>query len=271
MYTRWSRMSLEQNSPLPSVSRRRFISKVLGSAVQLWLRTQVESAETLQVQIEGGDWQILSGYIPTVTIAAEDVVYQGIALHQIFLRGTDIRVNLKDVLQGKPLQLLDVVPVQAEATLNQAGINTSLRSPQLASTIKALVIEWLRLSAEELPTALQLLLRTNPIEVEQPQLAFHSGHLRLWGRLVANGSASQLLQPQDRSQPFAIKTGLNVIERSKIQLDQPQWLSHPNAIQGEDLSTLQNFEIDLGTDVCIHRLSLEAGQLVCGGIINVIP
>jgi hypothetical protein len=259
-------MSLEQDSQLPAAQRSRLISKVLAPAVRLWMRSQVESVDTLHVSIEGGDRQILSGYIPTVTIAARNVVYQGIAISQVFLKGTEIQVNLKDVLQGKPLKLVDIVPVQAEATLNQADFNASLQAPLLATAVKELVMQWLQLGADELPSEVHSLLQSQAIELEQSQVAFSSGQLRLWGTLVSKDSRDEA-----RSLPFAFSTGLRVIDRSKIQLDQPQWLSHPEAIQGQVLSTLQNFEIDLGTDVCLHRLSLEAGQLVCSGLINVIP
>jgi hypothetical protein len=259
-------MISEQDSRLPAVQRSRLISKVLSPAVRLWIRSQVESADALQVSINGGDRQILSGYVPQVTIAAHHVVYQGIALSQVCLKGTDIRINLKDVLQGKPLKLVDIVPVQVEATLNQAHFNASLQTPLLANAVQELVMQWLRLEANQLPDAFNLLLQSDAIELEHPQLAFNPDQLRLWGTL-----ASRNLGGEDRSLPFAFSTGLRMVDRAKIQLEQPQWLPHPEATQGQLLPNLQGFEIDLGTDVYLHKLNLEAGQLICGGIINVIP
>jgi hypothetical protein len=76
------------------------ISTVLSPALRLWLRSQVEQLEALQFNIIGGDRQILTGHIPGVSIAASGVVYQGLHLSKIQLEGTDIRVNLGQVIKG---------------------------------------------------------------------------------------------------------------------------------------------------------------------------
>jgi predicted phage tail protein len=118
----------------------RIISRILSPAVRLWLRSQVEQVEDLQFQIEGGDRQILSGHIPRVAIAARQVVYQGLHLSQMDLAGTGIRINLGQVLKGKPLKLLEIVPVEGEMQLQEADLNASLRAPILSGAVSELLV-----------------------------------------------------------------------------------------------------------------------------------
>jgi hypothetical protein len=247
-----------------SVRRSRLISKVLSPAVRLWIQSQVEAVAALQVKVTGSDRQILSGHIPQVAIAAESVVYQGIALSQIALVGAGIRINFRDVLRGKSLQLVEPVPVQADATLKQTDINASLQTPLLLEALTDLVIQWLCASRTELPEEVNQLLQSNSIALQQPQIRFTADRLWLWGVLIVE-------HPQQRSQPFALRTGLRLVDRAKIQLDRPEWLFDVQAAHGQLLLTLQGFEIDLGTDVCLHRLQLDMGQLLCSGILTILP
>ena len=74
------------------------ISKLLSTAVKLYLRSQVERAEYLKVKIIGGNKQILTGYIPQIFLSCSHAVYQGLYFSQVELRGADIAVNLPEVL-----------------------------------------------------------------------------------------------------------------------------------------------------------------------------
>ena len=60
------------------------ISKILSPALKLWLRTQVEQIENLEVKISSGNRQIVKGYIPSVFIASDCAVYQGLHFHRSF-------------------------------------------------------------------------------------------------------------------------------------------------------------------------------------------
>ncbi|MCY7282618.1 MAG: DUF2993 domain-containing protein, partial [Cyanobacteria bacterium CAN_BIN43] len=138
-------------SPQPDRPTLSLISKVLSPAVRLWLRSQVESIEELDFQIEGSDRQILAGYIPKVAIAARQAVYQGLNLSQIDLVGETIRINLKQILQGKPLKLMDVVPIRGSLFWNEADLNASLKSPLLANALEEFFLTWLKESSDLLP------------------------------------------------------------------------------------------------------------------------
>ncbi len=77
------------------------ISKLLSTAVKLYLRSQVERVEDLQVKILGENKQILQGYIPQIFLSCSRAVYQGLYLRQIELNGSDIAFNLSEVIGTK--------------------------------------------------------------------------------------------------------------------------------------------------------------------------
>ena len=260
-------------SQTPSRQQSRIISKILSPAVRLWLRSQVESIEELQVHIEGGDRQILSGNIPKVTVLARSVVYQGIALSYIHLVGEQICVNLSEVVKRKPLRLMQIVPVYIETTLQQSDLNTSLNSSLLTNALTDLLLTLLQSDVtadlpHELKPALQTMqvhsTQTNPaaIELQAPQISLGNNHLTLSGILTT---------PSQPTISVAIQTGLHVVEGRKLRLHQPQWLSTNTSTPPIPLPHLHGFEIDLGTEVNIQHLALEQGQLVCQGQINVVP
>lgn len=255
-------MEPEQETVGQESRRSHLISKVLSPAARLWLRSQVESVSELHVQIEGGDRQILSGHLPKVAIEARNVVYQGISLSYISLVGENIRVNLGQVLRGKPLRLLEIVPVQAEAVIQQADLNASLQAPLLANAVTDLLMGWLRSglggeSEDFLPGMEDATAKLiNPTTQLQPDQLTLSAELD-----AANRSPL----------PLTLRTGLQVVGDHTICLQNPCWLPHAQAKRGMPLSELDGFAIDLGSEVQLQQLTLETGQLLCRGRINVIP
>ncbi|WP_416669716.1 LmeA family phospholipid-binding protein [Egbenema bharatensis] len=241
----------------------RLISKVLSPAVKLWLRSQVNSVETLQFQIEGGDRQLMSGNIPKVTIAAQQVIYQGIALSYIHLVGETIRVNLKEVVRGKPLRLLEPIPVQIETIVHQADLNASMNSPLLAEALSELVMLLLQSGlTADLPVELQSGLQP-PIAVQSPAVKIGENYLTLSANLRSTSTQQITL--------FILRTQLQIAEGQKIRFLQPEWLTHPDAETGQPLPHLETFEIDLGAEVFLQQLTLNHEELICQGQIQVMP
>jgi hypothetical protein len=245
-------------APTETAHRSRLISKVLSPAVRLWLRSQVEQIETLTFQIEGGDRQLLSGYIPTVAISASKAVYQGLHLSQIQLTGSNIRVNLGQVLRGKPLRLLEVVPIRGELLISQADLNASLQAPLLATALTEFLTELLRSQSSDLIETSE----SEPLNLQNPEVLIEERRLTLRANLV---SVSGTLTP------LAIRTGLLLVNGNCLQLDHPVWLPHPTAKRGLPLDDLHGFQIDLGSDVALEELAIEPERLVCRGSINVVP
>ena len=100
-----------------STVNSKLISKLLSSAVKLYLRSQVTQVEDLQVKISGKNKQILKGYIPQVFLSCDRAIYQGLNLSQIELNGLDIAINLPEVIKKKPLRLLEPIFVEIKLKL----------------------------------------------------------------------------------------------------------------------------------------------------------
>lgn len=229
------------------------IDKVLSTAIRLWLRSQVERVEELEVKITGGDRQILRGYIPSVSLATNHAVYQGLHLRQIRLTGENIRVNLAQILKGKPLQLLEPVAVTGQVWLEETDLKASLSSPLLLSALTDL---------------LSTLLAANGIEQEKHQLA----HDRInWqtisirnDKLTIDGT---LIYSNNQEIAIAIRMGLQIANDSILKLFPLHLETTPQLWS----STCNQLEMDLGDQVAIEQLSLEAGKLFCSGGITVLP
>ena len=232
-----------QAGTIEPVSKHRLISKVLSPAVRLWLRSQVDFVSNLEVKISGSDRQILTGYLPRVSVSANHAVYQGLHLSRIQLVGENIRTNLVQVLRGQPLRLVEPVPVFCELLLQESDLNASLQSPLLAN-------------------ALTDLLRT--------LLPAYSVHRHRWhqininnGQLIINATLAA-----DTSNPMlvTIRTGLQLASCHVFVL-QPQIQTQTGTL----LVNLDSFKLDLGAEVAIEELTLNSGQILCRGCINVIP
>lgn len=230
----------------PLTSKHRLISKVLSPAVRLWLLRTVEQVSNLEVKISGSDRQILSGYIPRLSISAHHAVYQGLHLSQIQLVGEGIRINLGQVLRGQPLQLLEPVPVFVELLLQESDLNASLRSPMLANALNELL--------------LALLPPSCPVDgiVSWYKITIDSGHIILYCTKAADTS---------NSTPVVIRTGLQLASSHELHLEQPQIHNQ----EGLPLGNIDSFKLDLGPEVAIAELNLSPGKLFCRGRINVIP
>lgn len=254
-------MQAEGDSSTPAQRPHRgLISRALPAAVRLWLRSQVEHVEDLEFQIEGGDRQILSGHIPAVHISASRAIYQGLHLSQLQLTGSGIRVNLGQVLRGKPLRLLEVVPVRGYLVLTEADLNASLEAPLLANAVTEFLITLLQ--SGDSASALGVDSDPQALNLQNLQVRMQEQKLLL---------AAQLVSVSGEVTPLAIRTGLQLANGKTLQLAHPEWLPHANAKRGLPLDDLHGFTVDLGTDVDLQELRVEPGRLVCQGCINVIP
>ncbi len=233
--------------------KSRIISTVLSPALRLWLRSQVEDVEALQFNIIGGDRQILTGHIPRVAISASRAVYQGLHLRQIQLEGSDIRVNLPQVIKGKPLRLLEPVPVAGQLLLLESDLQASLQSPLLSTGLTELLTTLLK--ADGITNPIEA---TNNQQINWKKISIEAGEFTLFGELTDNA---------DQTTPIMIHAGLQLLTPHELQLSPVQLQIHPD----KPLLNLDRFQVDLGPDVDIEELTLTPGQLVCRGGLSVIP
>ncbi len=235
------------------------ISTIISLAIQLWLRSQVEHGEDLQVEVAGGDRQILSGHVPCILISARNVIYQGLHLSQIHLVGKGIRVNLGQVLRGKPFQLLEPIPVEVDLVLQEVDLNASLQAPLLATALAETLVTLLQAGgltdviAE--PDKQSINLRDPKIFIDTDQLTLETTLMSVSGNPIST----------------AIRASLQLENDHVLRLGCPQWLPHTKAKRGFPLEDLEDFKLDLGPEVALQELTLSPGQIICHGCITVVP
>lgn len=247
--------------PLPSgqagegaSKKSRIITTVLSPAVKLWLRSQLEQVENLQLTIEAGDRQILSGEIGRISVSAQKAVYRGLHLSQVSINGAKIRTNLGQVLRGKALRLLEAFPVEGEVQLTAADLNQSLKAPLLANAVIDFLLLLLKSEGSE-PVA-------ETIQLQDPQAMLGDGQITFTATLVSDSG---------NLTPVVIRTGLSLASGNQLRLDRPQWLPHANARQGMVLKELDGMTFNLGSDVVLQELRLTTAEIRCQGQILVRP
>lgn len=235
----------ENNPPKTGLNRTRIITNVLTTAVKLWLRSQVSQVSDLTVEIKASDRQLLSGCIPWVSIFANHAIYQDLHLTQIKLAAENIQVNISQILKGKPLQLMHVVPVNGELIIDETDLNSSL-------------------SSELLSTALNDLL-----DILLPEYCAKSKPI-LWQKIILGHQQVKLnaiVTSTGEPIPLEVSLHLELLSGQKLQLSQIR-------VQQSQLTLIESsdpYNVDLGSDVDIQELKLIPGQLVCRGQLNVNP
>jgi hypothetical protein len=179
---------------------------------------------------------------------------------QVDLVGEQIRTNLRQVLRGKALRLLEAFPIAGRVLLSEAALNRSLQAPLLANAVTDFLLTLLQSDLGQQDGEMQP--NCQPLVLQDPQVKLGDGQLTL---------VASLRSSSGKLTPVVIRTNLQVENGRVLKLDRPQWLPHANARQGLPLSDLDGFTIDLGAQVCLEQLTLALGQLVCYGQIWVTP
>jgi hypothetical protein len=230
-------------NPQPLSSKPQgIISSLLAPACAAWLRTQVSEVASLDVQIAAKDRQILSGTIPCVSILATKTVYRGISLQKIKLLADQIEVNLRQVMRGKPLRVLQPIEVEIEATIADADLLSSLTAPLLSGAVNQLIAQVIDLPGEDWSLVWQ------GVQIETD-------------KLTLQGAVQQV----NGSIPINICTGINLSDGRMIHLA-------PLAIDCELVhKPVESYSIDLGDEVNLRKLLLGEGELYCAGQVRIRP
>lgn len=231
----------------------KLIGKILSPALQLWLRSQLESVENLQISISGRNRQILGGYIPSVSLAANRAVYQGLYFSQVQFAGRNIRINLPQVLKGQPLRLLETVTVSGEAILEQTDLQASLSSPLLQTALKDILSTLLAAGGG------------NPAEqtLQDWHINWHTVTIGC-DRLTFEGIVTNV---DKNPKPICLSAQLVLASENTLRL-------HAIAIDAVSLFPkldLEAFSIDLGSEVALESLESIPGRISLRGGIAVIP
>lgn len=228
------------------------ISKVLSPAVQFWLRSQVEQVETLQIDIQGSDRQILGGYIPGIVLNSYRAVYQGLHLGQVKITGQNIRINIGQILKGKSLQLLETIRVSGEVQLTGKELQSSLSSLLLKDGFQSLLVALLEHKGVN-----------DPDQFLAPyQLSWHRAYFEQ-SCFILQGILTQDVV----TYPLKIKANLSLIPPKTLGLSEVEILGIPEL----DNNVIEDLTVDLGSDVAINGFSLDTDKLVCQGELLIRP
>lgn len=235
----------EQNPQTQGVNKIRIITKLLKTALQLWLKAQVSQVSQLEVDLKASDRQLLSGCIPWVSIFATHAVYQGLHITQIKLAAENIQINIGQILKGQPLQLLQVVSVVGELIAQETELNASLSSELLSTALKDLLVKLL-------PEYCQ-----NAKSIFWQKIILENQQITLNAILASTGEPI----------PLEISFSLKLLSGQELQVSQINVIQNGSLI----LESSDNYNFHLGSDVDLQELSLIPGQLVCRGQVNVNP
>lgn len=233
----------------------RIISRLLPPAIRLWLQTQLDHIEGLEFNIDGKDRQILGGFLPAVTVAAHQAVYQGLYVSQVSLSAVNIRVNLPQVLRGKALRLLQPFPVDGGVTMLAADVQASLQSPLLAQGLRDVLKQVLAGTESDPPLPLDRWLDgTTAVDIAL-------GRDRL-----------TLTWPSEGAQDGLVLTvGLAMREGRWLCLCQPIATVISPSVGPSQPIALNDLAFDLGPEVNIRQLTVTPTGIDLGGMVRVIP
>ncbi|MBD2294769.1 DUF2993 domain-containing protein [Anabaena sphaerica FACHB-251] len=237
-----------KTSPAANGKKVRLITKALTTAIKLWLKTQLTQVSQIEVEIGASDRQLLSGGIPAVSIFATNAVYQGIHVTRIQLSAENIQINIGSVLKGKPLRLLEIVPVVAELVVEEGDLNKSLPSELLSTALNDVLVKLFPVLPEQWE-------KSKPISWQE--ITIDNQRLILYGVLPTDSKPTSL----------EISVGLELLNGQELQLTQIKILYNQEPI----LENNSGYHLDLGSDVDLQELTLKSSQILCRGRINVNP
>jgi LmeA-like phospholipid-binding len=114
---------------------------LLTPILQVWLRSQLESAQQLQVKILGSDRQLWQGIIPLAEVSGLGIVYQGLYLSEIELSAIEIKLNVRELLKGESLKLLTAIAVKIDLRLTAADFRQCLTAPLLKDELDQMQVK----------------------------------------------------------------------------------------------------------------------------------
>ncbi|AFZ46848.1 hypothetical protein Cyast_0876 [Cyanobacterium stanieri PCC 7202] len=233
-----------------SKKKSEIIARFLTPAIKFWIRNQVESITQLEVEIDAGDKQILSGKINQVYLSANEANYQGIFINQASVSTEDIAVNLGGILRGKPLKLLHPIFVSGDIVITAQELQKSLESSLLIQGLQDVVK--LILENQRLENILEKYhIQWKNINIENQQVTIQ-------------GNINNNLKKVNNT--LNITSNINIQEKQKLLLTDIKIEGIPEL----NNLTINDLIIDLGNEVAISELTISPHKIHCTGKIKVV-
>ena len=255
----------------------RLIGRVLPPAVRFWVRSQVEQVEQLTIDLIGRDLQIIKGDIPGVAIAAQQVIYEGLHVSEVALSASDIRINIGQVVRGKPLRLLEPFPVRGKILLSSEDVNRSMGS----SLLKGGLSDFWRALVQRPEVAQAVNLEYGSMSTRS-DVVLWDPKIRLADSCLGLSfipAVSDESGDEKSERPVVLATKLSILRGQYLKLSAPVWLSHLDQLDryssganvGKPITPLDGFQWNLGKETELTSLDISATQLACDGQVIVQP
>ena len=240
-----------------SAQGSRVISRMLPVAVKLWLQTQLDEIGELTFEIQATDRQVLSGHIPGIALWAQQAVYRGIRLTDVNVTARDIKINIGQVLRGKPLRLKQSFPIEGQVAWNAKDLKASSTASILAD---GLMDVWQALLANDKVAAEIVGHYGNSVG---PDLAQYRGAMEVVDTELL------LSLVRDGQSDIGLRGWLEIEEGRSLRLGTPRWRLPSGSYV--DSAALRDFCWDLGDQTDLRSLTVQNEQLTCQCRIMVQP
>ena len=249
-------------APSPSLPQgSRLISRVLPVAVKFWLQTQLDEIGDLKFEIQATDRQVLSGHIPGIALSAQQAIYQGVQITDVTVQASDIKINIGQVLRGKPLRLKQPFPIAGQVAFDGDALEASSTESILAD---GLLDFWQTLLAKpEVAAEVATHYGAEVAALKEPSLSQYQS------KIQTSGTDLVLHLVRDGLSELALRGSIEVDQGHILRLTTAQWCLSPGAFVLS--AALSNFCWNLGEQTDLQSLQIQDEQLTCQCKIMVQP
>lgn len=106
------------------------VLQLLAAGLQLWVRQQCESVESMEIQLQGSALQLLRGRLEGVRLFARRVSYRNLRLELVELSSASLQVQMGNLWRGQPVQLQQSFRISGLVSFTPEGLSQSLAQPQ---------------------------------------------------------------------------------------------------------------------------------------------
>jgi hypothetical protein len=104
--------------------------QLLASGLQLWVRQQCQSIDSLDIALQGSALGLLRGRLAGVQLLARRAVFAHLPIEQVELTSEPITVHMGNLLQGQPVKLDQAFTIEGQISLSTAGLTTLFSDPR---------------------------------------------------------------------------------------------------------------------------------------------
>lgn len=190
------------------------VLQLLSNGLQLWVRQQCQSIESLEVELRGSALNLLRGQLGGASVQARRAQFQSLQIEQVELSSGAIQVQIGNLLKGRPLALEHAFSVRGRISLSGEGLSRSLGQPawrplgdSLAETLLGLAsLRSVRIEHDVLILAAEGWGRPDPVELKT-RLDAVEGTVQI-SSLDGRLSTRLAMDPQIRIEHAAVEAGL---------------------------------------------------------------